>query len=192
MQNGTLQSPAGKKRQPSRLFFLRPMLRWVAKLRSSPVAIAGGLAMGTFVAFTPTMGVQFIAVVVLATILNLNRPAAIVPIWVTNPVTVAPIYTFNYWIGIQFCDGPPLQQVSSIFVDMGKAMANMELWQVKEQAEMMLALGKDVIIPLLAGSCLVGAILGLIVYIVSFKLLVFLFARKERKRLNFLRKQPRS
>ncbi len=146
--------------------------------------------MGTFVAFTPTMGVQFIAVVVLATILNLNRPAAIVPIWITNPVTVAPIYTFNYWIGIQFCDGPPLQQVSGIFVDMGKAMANMELWQIKEQAEMMLHLGRDVVIPLIAGSCLVGAVLGLIVYIAAFKLLVLLFARKEkRQRLSLLRKK---
>ncbi len=150
--------------------------------------------MGTFVAFTPTMGVQFIAVVVLATVLNLNRPAAIVPIWITNPVTVAPIYTFNYWVGIQFCEGPPLHQVSSIFTDMGRAMTNMELWQIKEQAEMMLALGKDVIIPLVAGSCVVSGILGIIVYIVALKLLVFLFTRKEnkeKKRLNISQKQSR-
>ncbi len=188
MQNRAVKSPKNQKtrQQPGRLFWLRPMLRWVAKLRSSPSAIAGGLAMGTFMAFTPTVGLQFIAVVVLATVFNLNRPAAIAPIWITNPFTIAPIYTFNYWVGLQFCDGPPLRQVSGIFVNIGKAMAKMEIWQVQEQVKMMFDLGREIIVPLVVGSCVVGIVCGAIVYIAAIKMLVFLFTRKEKKRLKLL------
>ena len=76
-----------KTTQPKKIrrnFFLRlrPILRWVIKLRSSPKAIAGGLGLGTFIAFTPTMGVQLILAVVVATFLNLNRPAAMIPVWI--------------------------------------------------------------------------------------------------------------
>ncbi len=191
MQNRAVKRANNRKtrQQPGRLFWLRPMLRWVAKLRSSPAAIAGGLAMGTFIAFTPTVGLQFIAVVVLATIFNLNRPAAIVPIWITNPVTIAPIFSFNYWIGLQFCDGPPLRQVSGIFVNIGKAMARMEIWQIQEQAKMMFALGREIIIPLVAGSCVVGIVCGTVVYLVTLKMLIFLFKRKEKRRLKILQKK---
>ncbi len=186
MQDNAVKKAKDRKTpsQPWRLFWMRPMLRWVSKLRSSPSAIAGGLAMGTFVAFTPTMGIQFILVVILATALRLNRAAAIAPIWITNPITVAPIYTLNYWIGLQFCDGPPLQHVSGIFVDLGKAMASMEFWQIAEQTETILQLGMDITIPLVVGSCIVGVVCGVIAYLVSLKILTLLFNRKEKRRLK--------
>lgn len=162
---------------------LRPVLRWISKLRSTPKAIAGGLAMGIFIALTPTVGLQFIAVVILATLLGLNRAASIAPIWVTNPVTIAPIYTFNYWVGLQFCDGPPLGQVSGIFVDIGKAMAKMEIWQIKEQMGMMMHIGKEVILPLCIGSIIVGAVCGIATYFASLYLLNVLFNRRKRKQI---------
>ena len=102
---------------------IRPVLRWVIKLRSSPRAIAGGLALGTFIAFTPTVGVQLILAFVAATFFNMNRPAAMIPVWITNPVTVAPIYTFNYWLGATVWGGPPLSEVSGLFIDIGRTLA---------------------------------------------------------------------
>ncbi len=180
-----MHPPAKKaKRQRNALIRLRPVLRWFLKLRSSPAAIAGGLGMGTFVALTPTVGLQFIGVVILATLFRVNRAASILPIWITNPVTVAPIYTFNYWIGLQFIDGPPLRQVSQIFVDIGKAMARMEIWQIQEQIKMMMDIGPDIVVPLCIGSCIVGALCGIIIYILSFRLLQ-LFSNRRKKRLLF-------
>ena len=52
------------------------------------------------------MGIQFVIVMFLATLLNMNRPAAFIAIWITNIATMAPIYTFNYWIGSLFWQGP--------------------------------------------------------------------------------------
>ncbi len=180
---------SSKRPRRNNLLRLRPILRWITKLRSSPKAIAGGLGLGTFIAFTPTVGVQLILAVIIATFFNLNRPAAMIPVWITNPLTVAPIYTFNYWLGSTLCNGPPLSEVSGLFVDIGRTMAHLEFWEIKEQFLAILHMGKDILLPLLAGSIIVGTITGLIVYIFSLNMLSILFNRRAGKRLLNKRKQ---
>lgn len=171
-----------KKHKRNLLIRMRPVLRWVIKLRSSPRAIAGGFALGTFIAFTPTVGVQLILAFFFATLFNMNRPAAMVPVWITNPVTVAPIYTFNYWLGTRVWDGPPLSEVSGLFIDVGRTMAYLEFWNIKDQFIAVLQMGKDILIPLLLGSLMVGAVTGLFVYALSLNLLSVFFSRRARKR----------
>lgn len=168
---------------------IRPVLRWVIKLRSSPRAIAGGLALGTFIAFTPTIGVQLILAFVIATFFNLNRPAAMIPVWITNPVTIAPIYTFNYWLGVKFWDGPPLSEVSGLFIGIGRTMAHLEFWDIKEQFLAVLQMGKDILIPLVLGSLVIGVVTGLLTYVLSLKLLSIFFTRRSEKRLLNNRKE---
>ena len=178
-----------KKSRRNLFMRLRPVLRWIIKLRGSPKAIAGGLGLGTFIAFTPTMGVQLILAVVVATFLNLNRPAAMIPVWITNPITVAPIYTFNYWLGCRIWDGPPISEVTGLFLDIGKTMARLEIWDIQEQIFAVLHMGKDVLIPLLLGSLFIGAIIGAVVYVFSLKLLSIVLTRREKKRLLNNRKK---
>jgi len=161
----------------------RPVLRWIIRLRSTPRAIAGGLGLGTFIAFTPTMGVQLILAVILATFFSLNRPAAIIPVWITNPVTVAPIYTFNYWLGCRIWDGPPLSEVSELFLNIGRTMAHLEFWDMDKQILAILQIGKEILIPLLLGSLIIGAVSGAVVYIFSLNLLSFFLTRRSKKRL---------
>lgn len=172
-----------KKNRRNIFFRLRPVLRWVIKLRSSPRAIAGGLGLGTFIAFTPTMGVQLILAVIVATLLNLNRPAAMIPVWITNPITVAPIYTFNYWLGSRIWDGPPLSEVSGLFLDIGRTMARLEFWDIHKQIVAVLQMGREVLIPLLLGSLVIGSIAGIIVYIFSLNMLSVFLTRRGKKRL---------
>ena len=147
-----------KRNKRNLLIRMRPILRWVVKLRSSPRAIAGGLGLGTFIAFTPTVGVQLILAFMIATFFNMNRPAAMVPVWITNPVTVAPIYTFNYWLGSKVLDGPPLSEVSGLFIDIGRTMAHLDFWDVKEQFLAVLQMGKEILFPLLLGSIVIGLV----------------------------------
>jgi len=162
---------------------MRPVLRWVIKLRSSPHAIAGGLGLGTFIAFTPTVGIQLILAVVAATFFNMNRPASMIPVWITNPITVAPIYTFNYWLGSQVWAGPPLSEVSGLFINIGQAMTRLEFWEIKEQCLAVLQMGKEILIPLFIGSLAVGVLSGCFVYFFSLKLLHVFFTRRSQKRL---------
>lgn len=162
---------------------LRPVMRWILKLRSSPRAIAGGLGVGMFIAFTPTVGLQIILAIIAATICNVNRPAAIVPVWITNPVTVGPVYTFNYWLGTLIWPGPPLSEVSKVFTDIGRALTHLDFWDLKEPVVAMLQMGKEILIPLLIGSIEAGMVLGILTFIVSLKLLSFFFHRRAQKRL---------
>ena len=179
------------KRNRNLLIRLRPVLRWVIRLRSSPRAIAGGFAIGTFIAFTPTVGVQIILAVIAATFFNMNRPAAMIPVWITNPITVAPIYTFNYWLGSKVWDGPPLSEVSGLFIDIGKTMARLEVWNIKEQFMAILHMGKETLIPLLIGSIAIGLVAATCVYWLSIKLLSIFFSRRAKRHVLSKKKSKR-
>jgi uncharacterized protein (DUF2062 family) len=178
------------KNKRNRLLRLRPVLRWILKLRSSPRAIAGGLGLGMFIAFTPTVGIQIILAIIAATLCNVNRPAAIAPVWITNPVTVAPVYTFNYWLGTLIWPGPPLAEVKELFVNLGTALTHLQFWDMKEAILAMLQIGMEILIPLLIGSIEVGIVLGILTYIISLKLLSFFFTRRIEKRLLNNRQRP--
>lgn len=81
----------------------RVVLRRVLALDDSPHAIALGAAVGIFFGLTPTVGLQTAEVIVLAILTRrlfyFNRPAALALIYISNPVTVAPIYYLLYWVG---------------------------------------------------------------------------------------------
>lgn len=169
---------------PKRLLFrFRPVLRWLMKLRSSPRSIAGGFALGTFIAFTPTLGVQIVIAIFLATLFNCNRPASVVPVWITNPVTMAPIYTFNYFIGQMIWGGPPVSEVSGLFIHVAKIASHLEFWELKESIGAVFSLGTELIIPLSIGSIIVGLTLGTAAYFITLPLVLFVFKRKHQKRI---------
>ena len=172
-----------KKEKKRIVIPLRPLFKWLVRLRKSPRAIAGGFALGTFVAFTPTIGVQFFIVIFLATLFNLNRPAAFVTIWITNVATFAPIYTFNYWVGSLFFPGPSVGEVYRTFLDITSTFMKMEVWAMLDQFLVIMGLGKDIIIPLVIGSVLVGSVAAGVIYLLAITLLHWLINRRARKRI---------
>ncbi len=159
----------------------RPILRWIIRLRRSPRAISGGLALGTFIAFTPTMGIQFAIVIFLATIFNLNRPAALLTIWISNAATMVPLYTFNYYVGTLFWPGPPVSEVYSAFSSIAAELLKLGFFDIKEQVATVMALSTDVFIPLIIGSVVVGIIAALLVFLLSIGLFHLLRIQRERR-----------
>ncbi len=164
------------------LIRLRPVLKWIFKLRGSSKAIAGGLSLGMFIALTPTVGIQVILAALFATIFNLNRPAAIITVWITNPFTIPAIFTFNYWVGLKIFSGPPVSDVAKRLLDFVKQMASFDIWQMMDQFIAFMKLGKEVLIPLATGSIIVGSCIAGVTYVVSKRVLEAYFARRERKR----------
>lgn len=162
-------------------FKIRPALRWLITLHGSTRAIAGGFALGTFIAFTPTVGVQMILGAVLATFFNLNRPAAIVSAWISNPFTIPPLFTFNYWVGSLLLGGPSVTSVYSQLIDICKQLATLNMFQISEQFMAFVAMGKDVFIPLVLGSVVVGAVCAVIIYWLSLRILFFLNRKRRAK-----------
>jgi uncharacterized protein len=171
------EPPAVKPRR--NLFFkLRPAIRWLIKLRGSTKAIAGGFALGTFIAFTPTIGLQMFLGAVFATLFNLNRPAAIIPAWITNPVTIPPIFTFNYWLGSLLFGGPSVTSVYQQLLEICKKLATLNMLQISEQ---FMELGQAILIPLIMGSIVVGAVCAVIAYWLSLRILYFLNRKRRAK-----------
>lgn len=81
----------------------RHLLRALLMLDGSPHSIALGTAIGMFIALTPTVGIQMLIVIAVAFLVRplfrFNRMAALITVYVSNPLTVVPLYWFNYKLG---------------------------------------------------------------------------------------------
>ena len=65
----------------------------------SPHRIALGTALAMLVAFSPTVGFQMVIAVALATLLRANKAVCLPIVWITNPVTIVPIYGTCWKVG---------------------------------------------------------------------------------------------
>ncbi|MFV0437885.1 MAG: DUF2062 domain-containing protein [Desulfopila sp.] len=160
----------------------RKFFKWLVLLRKSPRAISGGFALGTFIAFTPTLGLQIGIAIFFATLFNLNRPAALLMVWITNAATMAPIYAFNYLIGTFFWPGPPVGEVYHTFEQLALNLLTLKMWDLLDQFNSVLSLGGEIILPLCIGSVVVGVVAAAIVYGIAQGLLHFMTVRREKKR----------
>lgn len=74
------------------------LVRFV-RLRGAPDDIAKGVALGIFIGMTPTLGFQMLIAVFMAMLLQENKLAAGLGVWITNPVTAPFIYLAEYEVG---------------------------------------------------------------------------------------------
>jgi uncharacterized protein len=163
----------------------------------SPHRLALGIALGIFVAWTPTIGLQMAIVVLLATALRANNRVGIAIVWLSNPLTLIPIYLPNYWVGHNllklFFDRPKpdysaLTQVladlfglENFFTHFYRASFWREMWD----------LFLNISIDLWFGSLIVGLFLGTTSYIISYKLIVWYRTHHPRGRRIFALLQRR-
>ncbi len=173
------------RRRPARPKLHRT-IRWLIALRGSPEAIAGGVAIGVFVAFTPTIGFQMVIAAFLATLLRANRPVAIAMVWLTNPFTIPPIFISTYWVGTIFRSGPPVAEVYALLSDTMQVLSKQDYWALHNQFTTFLAIGWQTFIPLLIGGVLTGTILGSISYMAT------LGTIRRYRRLRGTRKRQRA
>ena len=68
-------------------------------------SVAGAFAVGLFIAFLP-IPAQMIAAAAIAIMVRVNLPISVLLVWVTNPLTMAPIYLTAYTIGRIILDEP--------------------------------------------------------------------------------------
>ncbi len=79
----------------TRRFFYKHVLH----ADDSPNRIALGAAVAMLVAFSPTVGFQTVIAIALATVLRANKAVCIPIVWITNPVTIVPIYGACWELG---------------------------------------------------------------------------------------------
>lgn len=126
----------------------RKSLRPLARLLEDPFllhlnrrSVAGGVGVGLFCALLPIPGQMFVAGL-LAIGLRVNLVLSVGLIWITNPLTIPPIFYFNYtlgtWILGQPSPGPSFQPTLEWFWQQFES-----IWQ-----------------PLLLGSVLMATLVG--------------------------------
>ncbi len=155
---------------------LRQTRDWVLGFHGTPKQVALGLAVGVFVAFTPSLGMQMIVAAVLATVLYANRAAAVAAVWITNPLTVLPVYVLTYRVGCYMTPGTnPInirRRLLSVLVD-----EEGEWLYAAEQVRELFSLGTDVLVPLTVGGLVVGLAAGALAYVLT--RLTLAWARKH-------------
>lgn len=148
-------------------------------LNADPHDIAFGLALGIFVGFLPIMGIQMaVAGLICLPFRRANKPAAVAGVWITNPLTVIPIYAFIYWVGTFFYPADHLVTPSTI---MAKMRAVLELEGFVAQTKGFLALGADIFLPMCIGGAVVGIIAMIPTYFITKKSISVYRRRKAGK-----------
>lgn len=61
-------------------------------------SVAGGVSLGFFLAFIP-LPIQMLIAAPIALMLRVNLPVTLASIWITNPITFAPMLLFAYKVG---------------------------------------------------------------------------------------------
>ncbi len=118
----------------------------LARIQSHTDAVARGLALGVFIGFSPTFGIQLILAIALAMLLRQNKLATFIGVWVTNPLTAPFIYGLEYEVGRLLLRMPPIYSKHFFDLNLG--------WHM----------GAKVILPLCLGSLVLGIPAAIISY----------------------------
>ena len=110
-------------------------------------SVAGAMGVGVFIAFLPILG-QMIIAATAALWLRINLPLTVAAVWITNPVTMTPMFYFNYKVGIWILDRQP-----------DPFHFNLSFSWLMEST-------RTILVPLLVGSLVVGTLAGALSYVV--------------------------
>ena len=109
--------------------------------------VVPAFALGLFIAFLPFPG-HTLAAALVALALRVNIPVAAVTTWVSNPLTVGPMYYFAYRLGVNILGIPPRPFEIELSIDW-VTHTFVNIWQ-----------------PMLLGSVLLGSAAALVGYVV--------------------------
>lgn len=69
-------------------------------------SVSGGVAAGLFWAMMP-IPVQMLTSALSAIVFRINLPISVALVWLTNPITIPPVFYFNYLVGTWLLGTPP-------------------------------------------------------------------------------------
>lgn len=134
-------------------------------------SVAGAIALGLFVAFLP-VPMQMAIAAAAAVAVRVNVLIAAVCVWVTNPLTMTPMFYFAYRVGAALTGVHPRLRQESLTPG-GLLRAVEDIW-----------------LPLLAGSLVTGVLAGLLGYGLTRLLWRLAVMRRWHKRQIKLPQRP--
>ena len=139
----------------------RDRIKSVIKLKESPHRVAIAFATGVFIGMSPLIGLHTILGFAIAWIFRLNPFALLAGVYITNPWTIVPIYTFSTWVGTQ-CLG-----IEQLIPEID--WSNITFSYLLNELEPLL-------MPFIFGSLLIGSLTSILSYII-----IYLAAKKAHR-----------
>ncbi len=128
-----------------------------------------------FIGLTPTVGIQMLLVMVVAFVtrpfFRFNRVAALITVYISNPLTTVPIYYFLYRVGTIFVGGNATREQ---FYGILHSNSISSWW------DMMVSLLVEIGSPLLIGSAIIATLCGLATYPLT-RLLLRMFQSEHQQ-----------
>jgi len=159
----------------------RDYLRLTLAQRGSPESIAWGVAIGTFIAFTPTFGVQIFLALIIASLLRVNRLASLPPLFLTNIATVWPVYTVQCLLGAQFLPDARSAEMLAELEEFKKLLTDTGLFSMIGNWRGLMKMTGDLWLAIWIGGILVGGLLAIASYFATVAIVRRHRARRARR-----------
>ena len=134
----------------------------VKNFHGDPHFVAMGMAIGVFVAATPSMPFQTAIAIALAFILRSSKAAAAIGVWLSNPITFPIFYLASYKVGALIFG------ISAADNAGGKPVN-------------FLKVGADITIAAVTGGIIIGLCLAIVTYFITRKLYTKIRSRGRMK-----------
>ena len=167
-----------------RRFFIYRVLH----VDDTPHRIALGIAVGIFITWTPTFGMQMILTVLISALVGANKFVGVPFVWISNPFTAGLVYGPNYFIGSYLLGGN--YNWSKFFDATGAAMNFSGGWVARIQSWWTAT--SEILLPLWLGSVIVAVTLAVLTYFTISYIVTAYRQRTHRRGLRVKGPQPQT
>jgi uncharacterized protein (DUF2062 family) len=144
----------------------RTLYRRIKALQGDPHYVAMGVAIGVFVALTPTIPLHTAIALGLAFMLRASKPAAAIAVWLSNPLTIPFFYYASFKLGTLILGH------------------ELPLKGHQPTVSQLLKMGWDVTIATIVGGALLGIIPAVAAYFLTFHLFQRIHLRRQQRKLS--------
>jgi hypothetical protein len=163
---------------------VRKWVRQFLGLGDSPHSIALAAALGMAIGFGPTYGFQILLALAAAMLLRCNKVAAVLPVFITNPLTAPPIIFLQYTLGRVILGGGSHRDIEKARY-LAEAIGGIHPADMKTSVKVVWAAARDlswgVLGPTLLGMVISSIVLGVVTYPLVYRWVVW-FRRKRAER----------
>lgn len=135
---------------------LKDKIQLILSVKDTPQRTSIAFALGIFIGMSPLFGIHTFLGLAVAYLFRLNKLVTIVGVYVTNPWTIIPIYTFSTWVGAK------LLGINKILPDID--------WSHITFSSVIKDLG-PLLMPFIVGTLLIGVLSSVVSYIIIYRLL---------------------
>ena len=142
----------------------------VLHVDDTPHRIALGVALGFFVTWTPTIGVQIVLILLLCTLFRANKLVGVPFAWLSNPLTIIPVYYPSYWLGVHLLPGAQAASLVDWRAMVGRVFdGDLSYW---DRAIGFWRFALEIAAPMWVGSILIALLIGGAAYWLTYTFVV--------------------